>query len=107
MNNDTSIGLHWLEYTVHEQPPLTTIKELNYFRDNQFSSANGALYGYMDMIVGTAGIIILSDSRKSHHHVIIPGRWLAEIGEPALLLLSTIVTKQYNITRKPQRQLSN
>jgi len=97
--NRFSIGLHWLEFTIHDKPILDTINELNKYNDNDLSSANGNLYGYMDMIVGKAGVIILSDSRYTHHHIILPGRWLTEVGDKAIELLPWILKNSGKLSR--------
>lgn len=91
ITNRFSIGLHWLEFTIFNKDIFPTICCLNFYYDNDFNQGSGSLYGYINMTVGKAGIMILSDSRLDHHHVIIPGRWLSEVGQPSVFLLSELL----------------
>lgn len=97
--NRFSIGLHWLEFTIHNNPILATIHELDKYHNNELAATQGSLYGYIDMMVGTGGLIILSDSRQTHHHIILPGRWLTEVGQKALKLLPWILSNSGKLTR--------
>lgn len=94
-----NIGLHWLEYTIHNKNTIKTIEELDNYYDNDLVKVTGSMYGYFNMYMGKSGSIILSDERLDHHHVILPGRWLTEIGEPALAHLGWIINNDGKLTR--------
>lgn len=93
------IGMHWLEFTIHDRGVEATIEELNFYRDNELRLTESSMYGYITMHAGSGGLIILSDYRYTHHHVIVPGRWLSEVGEAALALLSWVLENNGKVTR--------